>query len=379
MLSFCLLCCIVPSTLLGWEAVGVRLMERSVTESSAQTYMVGWNAWSKFTSSCGIDPYLRAPPASWGSSNHLLDFEPAIVAAFCAYSSIQCLLSPNTVDNYLAGVSYCLRLNNIDVAFMSAPAVLMAKTGMRHIYEASRERKRKTLPFTLDMILRYISSVDVSLLSSMGMLTSLLLAHFNFLRVSEYVESKLNHFMRCMDVEFIGYDGSVYGCLSLKGIPLSVIARVTFLIRSSKTDSEKRGCTNYFDKRASGVCICSTAYAWAIKANFPRGDVAFLSTYSLSGVLLWKVNAKEVSVVLKSVAVFFGFRDLSGFTPHSLRYGAASALAAAGIDEYTIKLLGRWRSDAFLQYIKLSSLMLETACSALSDPLVMCAADVLLL
>jgi hypothetical protein len=354
-------------------------MERSVTESSVQTYMVGWSAWLKFTTVCGVDPFLRLPPLSWGSSVHLLAFEPAVVTAFCAYSSIQCLLSPNTVGNYLAGVSYILRLNNIDVAFLGSPAVLMAKTGMRHIYEASRERKRKTLPFTLDMILRYISYVDVSFLPSMGIITTLLLAHFNFLRVSEYVESKVNHFMRCCDVEFIGYDGSVYSCLSLLATPLSSIARVTFFIRSSKTDIEKLGCTNYFDKRNSGVCICSSAFAWAIRANFPSKDVPFLSAYDLTGVVLWKVNAKEISEVLKSVAASFGFSDLSGFTPHSLRYGAASALAAAGIDEYTIKLLGRWRSDAFLQYIKLSSLMLETACSALSDPSVMCAADVLLL
>ncbi len=69
--------------------------------------------------------------------------------------------------------------------------------------------------------------------------------------------------------------------------------------------------------------ICRTS--WHVIAN--------------STLLLWSVNAKAVSSVLKMVASSHGFTDLDAFTPHSLRYGAARALEAAGIDEYTINLV----------------------------------------
>ncbi len=50
-------------------------------------------------------------------------------------------------------------------------------------------------------------------------------------------------------------------------------------------------------------------------------------------------------------------QDKLGFTPnqlglHSARSGAAMAMYLAGIPVFTIMLLGRWSSDAFLRYIR---------------------------
>jgi hypothetical protein len=49
-------------------------------------------------------------------------------------------------------------------------------------------------------------------------------------------------------------------------------------------------------------------------------------------------------------------KDILGFSPnnlglHSARSGAAMAMYLAGVPIYTIMLLGRWSSDAFLCYI----------------------------
>eukprot|EP00741_Cyanophora_paradoxa_P002102 tig00000551_g2038.t1 len=38
--------------------------------------------------------------------------------------------------------------------------------------------------------------------------------------------------------------------------------------------------------------------------------------------------------------------------PHSFRIGAATAAFEAGLPDYAIQLLGRWRSDAFQLYIR---------------------------
>ena len=45
------------------------------------------------------------------------------------------------------------------------------------------------------------------------------------------------------------------------------------------------------------------------------------------------------------------------FSTHSLRIGGASALAAAGVPDYIIQTMGRWKSLAFLMYIRLAGVV----------------------
>ena len=40
---------------------------------------------------------------------------------------------------------------------------------------------------------------------------------------------------------------------------------------------------------------------------------------------------------------------------HSLRIGAATAAAAAGIPHATIQVLGRWTSDAYKSYVRMTA------------------------
>jgi len=42
------------------------------------------------------------------------------------------------------------------------------------------------------------------------------------------------------------------------------------------------------------------------------------------------------------------------FTGHSFRIGAATTAASAGIEDSTIQTLGRWKSSAYLSYIRLN-------------------------
>ncbi len=68
------------------------------------------------------------------------------------------------------------------------------------------------------------------------------------------------------------------------------------------------------------------------------------------------IVSSQVLMRLRTAAQSVGSATL-GFKPketgtHSLRSGAAIEMYMAGVPVYTIMLIGRWSSDAFLHYIR---------------------------
>ena len=77
---------------------------------------------------------------------------------------------------------------------------------------------------------------------------------------------------------------------------------------------------------------------------------------SASGFSL--VTSSQILYQLRATALQYGEGRL-GFpvskigTKHSLRVGAATAVFLAGVPTETIQLIGRWRSQTFLRYIRI--------------------------
>jgi hypothetical protein len=57
--------------------------------------------------------------------------------------------------------------------------------------------------------------------------------------------------------------------------------------------------------------------------------------------------------------------DVTCLSSHSLRIGGATALSDAGVPDRDIQFAGRWRSDTFLRYIRVSLRRLASIASAL--------------
>ena len=57
------------------------------------------------------------------------------------------------------------------------------------------------------------------------------------------------------------------------------------------------------------------------------------------------ISAEHVSIVMKNTGEFCGFNS-SKISAHSLRYGGATMLAAAGLPQYIIAYFGGWCEDS---------------------------------
>ncbi len=121
--------------------------------------------------------------------------------------------------------------------------------------------------------------------------------------------------------------------------------RVFVMLRSSKTDVFGRGHTLCVGA-ATGHCLCPVAALlsyMAIRPPLPGPLFVYQSGDPLSRPRL----VQAVRSGLASAGL-----DLSRYNGHSFRIGAASTAAATGLPDSLIQTLGRWKSAAFLRYIR---------------------------
>ena len=60
--------------------------------------------------------------------------------------------------------------------------------------------------------------------------------------------------------------------------------------------------------------------------------------------------------------------NAEGYTGHSFRIGATTAATPVGVLTHLIKAMGRWSSDAFMVYLRLSLETLAGLTSVLAHP-----------
>jgi hypothetical protein len=92
---------------------------------------------------------------------------------------------------------------------------------------------------------------------------------------------------------------------------------------------------------------------WGEVASRPMNLVATDGT----GTRATTITAGDVLVHLRAAAIQYGEARLgfpaSRIGTHSLRAGAAMAMFLAGVPVETIQLIGRWRSQTFMRYIRI--------------------------
>ena len=262
---------------------------------------MGWRAWEAFCNSFNFDACLsQSLPKP--QSNY--DFRVEAIIAFISFLFHEKQLQSDTICNYIAGVIHVFKCHGLDVSPFSASPVMMAKSGITLLCRRRvAQGERGTLPFTWDMVLQYRKLYPTCVAQHHAIFTALAMAYVLLLRVSEYVVTPANHYLRSQDVQFCCNDGSIifsHDYITLRE-RRDAITHIIFVIRSAKNDKLGKQHRLRFRRSTSNYdsCICSIAYDWAVRAQL-REDAQFLSFQSQ-----WCVTSGDINRAVKTVAQFF--------------------------------------------------------------------------
>ena len=109
-------------------------------------------------------------------------------------------------------------------------------------------------------------------------------------------------------------------------------SRMEVQIKASKTDPFRQGISLFIGKVASDLCQVSAMLAYLVVRGCHAGP-------------LFKFSVKE--------ALDVAGVESGQYSGHSFRIGAATTAAARGLEDSTVRTLGRWRSLAYLEYIRI--------------------------
>ena len=116
-------------------------------------------------------------------------------------------------------------------------------------------------------------------------------------------------------------------------------------IKRSKTDPFRQGIFLFVGRTGKDLCPVSAILAYLVVRGNSNGP---LFVYQDGRCLTRQRLVCEVRSALERAGM-----DQSKYCGHSFRIGAATTAAKNGMEDAVIKTLGRWRSLAYLEYVKI--------------------------
>ena len=202
---------------------------------------------------------------------------------------------------------------------------------LRGIRRSDPRRSTPRAPITTLHLIRIHTYLQTSVLTPRDKAlywAACTLAFFGLLRVSEYTSPRTSTYNPARN-------------LLLNDITIRH-SRICVFIKSSKTDPFREGCTVIIGSTSGILCaVKAIKHFRSLRGSrfgplFTFGDGSYLTRLRLVTFL------REI------------FTDVNTNT-HSFRIGGASALSSAGVSDAQIKILGRWNSNCFTRYLRLSS------------------------
>ena len=116
-------------------------------------------------------------------------------------------------------------------------------------------------------------------------------------------------------------------------------------LKATKTDPFRRGIFLFIGKTDSDLCPVAAVLSYLLMLGKTRGP---LFQFADGRFLTRQRFVAAVRDAMGKSGV-----ECSWYCGHSFRIGAATTAAARGMEDSIIKTLGRWKSLAYLEYVKI--------------------------
>ena len=288
--------------------------QQALATSTSNTYRSGLTSYTTFCRQTLFTPFP--------SSELILQLYVTSLARTVSY---------NTIKVYLSAIQFYHIMFNFPISIHSMQRLYYLLRGIRRSIGSSRSRPLRQpitiqqLRLLLTFIRRTYNHQDSIMLSS-----AITLAFFGLLRCSEYTCANRYQF----DPLFT---------LLVTNVSFSSQQNVAAIhIKSSKTDPFRSGCVVRIGALYNDICPVAALINY-INIHQTRQGPLYVFTNQIY------LTRNHITALLSTY-----FPHITNINTHSFRIGGASAAASAGVADSTIQILGRWSSDAYRRYIRIS-------------------------
>ena len=217
----------------------------------------------------------------------------------------------------------------------SLPILKRVQAGISRVRLGRGQPSRVRLPITAQVLRRIKGALECSAHPEKELLWAVsCTAFFGFFRLGELLLSSAANFNPRLHL--------AWGDMAVDNTQSPQMVR--FHLKQSKTDPSGRGADIVLGKTGMDLCPVAAVLTYTMARGTHQGPF-FITSAKLP------LTKSEFVAAIRKVLVGLGLPDQQ-YAGHSFRIGAATSTALAGVEDSTIQLLGRWRSAAFLRYVR---------------------------
>lgn len=271
---------------------------------------------------------------------------------FIAHCHANLHLCFSTIKLYLSSIRFAYLQSGVSNPFHNPDGTPYGR--LPSIFRALKKTQRPStfvrMPITATVLTRMFHILSNGLFTPFTdkmLLCACSFAFYGFLRCGEFTVRKLP------------FDASCNLCINDVSVSTD---KISLRLKVSKADPFRKGVTiHYF--RNSPVCpiTCFHNYFQVRKA---LGCAPELPLFVCSDGT--PLTRSSFCLFLKQILSVAGLNP-EQYSGHSFRIGAATTAAACSIEDHLIKTLGRWSSDCYIRYIRISDNELRHAQQAMSS------------
>ncbi len=304
-------------------------------------YMMGLAESTQKLYACGMRKYLKVCSAA------KLTPVPASEDTLCHFAATLATegLRHRTIKSYMAGICHWhISDGRGDPFAVGLHRLHYVMRGVKRAEGRVGVAKQEGRPITPCLLLKIKSVWDPKANDAdvVMLWAACCLAYFGFMRVGELTVPN--------DEAYEASTHLSWGDISVDNPSAPTCMEVR--LKASKTDPFRHGISLFIGKVPSQLCPMSAMLAYLTARSNDEGP---LFRY-LDGRLLTRQRlVASVREALEEAGV-----DPGRYNGHSFRIGAATTAAARGLEDSTVRTLGRWKSLAYLEYIKIPREQLAT-------------------